>query len=186
MTLKCVRMLQKNQGISERALAEQAGVSRETVRSALLADGNITIHNIEKISKALGRQPIFTLIVEQEVPSDDSIPVASLLISQDENWKIHLFNFVDAFRRDKDPRLVMLPPVSKTPLKYKALLASAVAQLCSELGLEIPRWALKTYFLPEPWFVAEVESLKAMAIQESPLFFRKNNIFVLDNFLSRA
>jgi len=55
-----------------------------------------------------------------------------------------------------------------------------------ELGVESPPWAMRSYYLPEPWFVSEVESLKAMAIQESPLFFRRNNIFVLDNFLSRA
>lgn len=40
--------------------------------------------------------------------------------------------------------------------------------------------------LPEPWFVAGVENLKATALVESPLPFRRNNIFVLGNFLSRA
>jgi hypothetical protein len=40
--------------------------------------------------------------------------------------------------------------------------------------------------LPRPWFVAGVENLKATALVESPLPFRRNNVFVLGNFLSRA
>ena len=40
--------------------------------------------------------------------------------------------------------------------------------------------------LATPWFVAGVENLKALALVESPTHFRKRNIFVLGNFLSRA
>jgi hypothetical protein len=38
----------------------------------------------------------------------------------------------------------------------------------------------------KPWFVSEVNSLYAMALFDSPLAFRNNNIFVLENFLNRA
>ena len=186
INLKAVETMRKKLGVSERNLAETAGVSRGTIRSVLSSEGNVTVQNIEKVSKALGRLPLFTLVSDQEISSDDSVAVVSLLISQDEHWTIHLFNFVDAFRRLKDPRLVELPPVKKTPLKYRALLASTVAQLCSELGLITPTWAMKIVFLPEPWFISDVERLRAMALLESPVFFRRNNIFVLENFLSRA
>jgi hypothetical protein len=40
--------------------------------------------------------------------------------------------------------------------------------------------------LEEPWFVTGIENLKAMAIVESPVFFRRRLIFVLENFLSRV
>jgi hypothetical protein len=40
--------------------------------------------------------------------------------------------------------------------------------------------------LSEPWFVSGMENLKASALLESPLPFRRNNVFVLGNFLSRA
>jgi hypothetical protein len=40
--------------------------------------------------------------------------------------------------------------------------------------------------LDSPWFVAGIENLKASALVESPVRFRKRNIFVLANFLERA
>lgn len=186
INLRAVELMRKKLGVSERDLAENAGVSRGTVRSVLSSEGNVTAQSIEKVSKALGRRPLLTLVSDGEISSDDCIPVVSLLITENENWTIHLFNFVDAFRRMGDPRLVELPPVKGTPLKYRALLASTVAQLCLELGIVAPSWAEKFVFLPEPWFVSGVENLRAMALLESPIFFRRNNIFVLENFLCRA
>jgi hypothetical protein len=38
----------------------------------------------------------------------------------------------------------------------------------------------------DPWFVSGMESLKAIALVESPLPFRLRKIFVLENFLSRV
>jgi len=52
--------------------------------------------------------------------------------------------------------------------------------------MHAPDWAQKDHCLPEPWFVAEMESLKASALVESPAYYKKNNIFVLENFLKRA
>ncbi len=186
ISLKAVEVLRKKRRMSERVLAESSGVSRGTLRSILSSEKNVTVQNIEKVSEALGSRPAFSLVSVAEVGSDDSIAVVSLLMSQDEKWTIHLFNFVDAFRRLKDPRLVELPPVKQTPLKYRALLASTVAHLCFELGVVTPTWAEKTIFLEEPWFISGVERLRAMALLESPVYFRRNNIFVLENFLARA
>ena len=52
--------------------------------------------------------------------------------------------------------------------------------------MDAPAWAAGCHFLPEPWFVSGVESLKATALVEAPLAFRRNNVFVLGNFMSRA
>jgi len=102
------------------------------------------------------------------------------------SWKIHFFNFVDEFRRTLDPRLILLPPSTALELKLRALLASIVWMLCEEVQMDAPSWAQKRYDLPQPWFVSEIESLKASALVESPVYFRQNNIFVLSNFLERA
>lgn len=57
-------------------------------------------------------------------------------------------------------------------------MASVCCALCQEVGILAPEWAAKIYFFPEPWFLSEVEFLKAMLIIESPIYFRRNNIFV--------
>jgi hypothetical protein len=61
-----------------------------------------------------------------------------------------------------------------------------VVQLSQEAGVDPPPWALRDHFLDRPWFVAEMDSLRAMALVESPLAFRRNHIFVLGNLLARA
>ena len=51
--------------------------------------------------------------------------------------------------------------------------------------VDIQRWE-KLYGLDKPWFVSGFENLKSTALIESPLNFRKRNIFVLGNFLTRV
>jgi hypothetical protein len=66
------------------------------------------------------------------------------------------------------------------------LSASIVDALCHEQGVEAPDWPSAVGVLPDPWFVSGTENLKASALLESPVRFRRRNIFVLSNFLSRA
>jgi hypothetical protein len=70
--------------------------------------------------------------------------------------------------------------------RERALLNATACALAAELGAPPPWWAMRPLALAEPWFVAGIENLKASALMESPIQFRRNNIFVLGNFLSRA
>jgi len=103
-----------------------------------------------------------------------------------EDWKIAYMNFVDGFRRrpsvsliEKDPKSIQSDP------KMYALIQSICIQLCLEHNLPAKGWLTKRAFLSTPWFVSGMKSLYAMALKESPAPFRKNNIFVLGNFLAR-
>ena len=100
-------------------------------------------------------------------------------------WCIHLMNFVDDFRRHKNVRAVKDPFVSGDE-RMDALLASTAESLCDELGLEPPVWLERIPECKEPWFVGDLQRLKAVSIVESPLRFRMRKIFVLENFLSRV
>lgn len=128
------------------------------------------------------------LVSNPEIFPEYSSLATALKIERDgfHSWKTHLFDFVDEFRRTADARLVILPPPSSSDKRIVALLASVIQILCEELHIASPPWALRRHFLSEPWFVSEMNSLKASAILESPLPYRANNIFVLDNFLTRA
>ncbi len=105
--------------------------------------------------------------------------------SDSKNWIIHLMDFVDDFRYYKNPSAVA-EPFDLTNERFDALLASTAHYLCDELGIETPPWILEVPACKEPWFVSGMESLKAIALVESPLQFRIRKIFVLENFLSRV
>jgi len=148
------------------------------------------LSTIRKVAGALnlplnGVDLVLMRFLEQD---SDSIMMVSMRIQTDgpTSWPLHLFNFVDAFRSSPKDSLIRLPPVDMLDDKMKCLLASTVETLCAGLHVNIPEWCYGVRGLREPWFVAEVESLKAMALVESPVRFRKRNVFVLGNFLDRA
>lgn len=111
--------------------------------------------------------------------------VRSAMLADPDNWEIPFFNFVDDFRYSKSPSIIAEPLELDHP-RFDALLAATIEYLCDECGLKTPDWAWETPSLRDPWFVSGVENLKALAIVESPVFFRRRNIFVLENFLSRV
>ena len=107
-------------------------------------------------------------------------------ISEDpQHWRIHLMDFVDDFRHYREPQMIA-EPFTMTDERMDALLAATTEQLCGELKLATPLWIRAVPAVRDPWFVSGMESLKAIALVESPLPFRLRKLFVLENFLSRA
>lgn len=185
------RSLREDRNISQRRLANLAGVSFRTLQLAESGEQNLTIFTLEKILKALGYPPH---ILETQLhrifksPPESVCNISEKILEDGKNsWKIHLFNFVDAFCMAKNKEFYLeLSPAPELPLKLKALLASVVEFLCMKFELQIPSWCRSISSLSEPWFLAETENLKATALLESPAVFRKRNLFVLENFLERA
>ena len=101
------------------------------------------------------------------------------------NWVVPLMDFVDDFRYDRNPAAVM-EPIKLTNERFDALLAATAHYLCDEAGIATPQWILEIPSCKDPWFVSGMESLKAIALVESPLQFRIRKIFVLENFLYRV
>jgi transcriptional regulator with XRE-family HTH domain len=176
--------------ISQRILAQRAGIAYKSLQLIESGGHDAKLSTLSKIAQAINYpKGLFTHFVSQffHLPQN-SIAIISRQISQSKNkeWQIPLFNFVDQFRKDQDYMLISSPPCEELPQKIKALLASTVEALCLEFEMDIPWWCKGISLLKEPYFVSEVENLKAMALVESPVYFRMRNIFVLDNFLERA
>jgi hypothetical protein len=110
----------------------------------------------------------------------------SVLPEGEGSWKGWLAELVDDFRRQPLRTLIETPPPVTLPAQVRCLVASTVEALCAERGVTPPAWCAAIGPLPEPWFVAGIENLKASALVEAPAQFRKRNVFVLGNFLSRA
>lgn len=117
-----------------------------------------------------------------------TVKSALILIDRDgfDSWKIHLFQFVDDFRRSDNPYELVVRKPDSSFQRIEALAASTVQRLCGECNLVPPPWIYEVKALSLPWFVSGVENLKAMALLESPAAFKLRNLFVLENFLARA
>ncbi len=102
-----------------------------------------------------------------------------------DHWEIPFKQFVDDFRRERDLSALALPDFRGNP-RVAALMASTIEYLCREQGLANPDWTWQVPALERPWFVSGFESLKALAIAESPVQYRRRLIFVLSNFLERV
>lgn len=185
-----IKNIRASHGISQRKLAELADVSFRTIQLVESeAQHNVEIDTLERVFRALGyAENEFKNYTKHFCDSHpDSLRSLSRRISyNDAEWKLELFNFVDEFRNKKDFRLIEQAPVSTCDLKYQALFASVAESLCDEIKIPVPRWTEIIMPLGKPWFLAGVENLKPMAIVESPIHFKKRNIFVLENFLTRA
>ena len=170
---------------TQRALAKRAGIAYKSLQ--LIEKGHDTrLSTIEKIGQAL-HYPDFAKIVNHFfLLPPDSARYVSVKIASGEKWQNPLFNFVDEIRRTKDQELIESAPISTLDKKHRALLASVIETLCDELSMNTPWWTRAVETLPTPWFISNVENLKASALLESPIHFRKRNIFVLCNFLDRA
>lgn len=107
------------------------------------------------------------------------------IVADPSNWVIALMDFVDDFRRDPDPAAIAKPFTFDNE-RFDALLAATAHYLCNEAKLQIPIWIWTVPPCRHPWFVSGLESLKAIALVESPLPFRLRKIFVLENFLTRV
>ena len=103
---------------------------------------------------------------------------------------IKIANFVDEFRSaslDQKLKMVEKPKLHFKKRIHNSYFAASVEYLCLESHISIPGWVhSKKYFLKEPFFAGGLESLKAFLLVESPLPFRRRNIFVSENALSRA
>ena len=155
------KALRNKRNLSERQFATQVGISRSILRKLEAGSTDIRLESLKLLSTELGRS-LDILLSPTSIPdSNCSVVYLSMMIDRDgfDSWKIHLMDFVDNFRRDYDPRLIVLPPLKIVGDKIYALISSVVLNLCEEAGACAPGWARKNNCLANPWFVANMESL---------------------------
>ncbi len=188
--MRTLRTARESRRLSQRIVARKAGLSFRGYQLLEAEGHDPLLSSLDRAAAAIGlpRGGVRHLVERFLLLDPDSARAVALrlLLEGEESWRIHLFDFVDAFRRSPAERLIADPPPNGLSEKIEALLASTVEALCREAGLALPRWVSATPPLATPWFPSGVENLKAMALVESPVAFRRRLIFVLDNFLARA
>lgn len=188
--MEAIRTARERRRLSQRELSRRAGISFKGIQLLEAPGHDARISTLEKVADALGLPAagVRWLLDRYLDEAPESAFCASLRMLFDgfDSWKIHLFDLVDRFRADPAPALVRTPPATGLEPRLAALLASTADTLCAEQGWDPPGWSAGAGPLPRPWFVSGVENLKASALLEAPARFRRRNVFVLSNFLSRA
>lgn len=188
--MRAVEVVRRERGLSQRELAVRASISFRGIQLLEQPGHNWRVSTAEQIAEALGlpRRGVEATVEHFLLTPVDAIHDISLRMVLDgfASWKTHLFDFVDAFRSTRNVALVQECPVTELDPRLRALCASVTEALCYETGMPPPAWCAGIPALHSPWFVAGIENLKAMALVESPAWFRARGIFVLGNFLERA
>lgn len=187
--MRWVKTRREYQGLSQRMLARRAGISYKTLQLIEAGKHDPRWSTVAKVIKALGL-PIERLNAGMEryygLKASTIAELSQRLLEDGEDWRQWLMEFVDEFRKKPSTETVLQPPDARLSPRLTALLASTVEYMCSEGRIAPPAWCLAAPSLETPWFVSELESLKASALVESPAQFRRRSIFTLGNFLERA
>jgi hypothetical protein len=103
-------------------------------------------------------------------------------------FDLALSEFLDEFYTRPGARQAMIAEEPPALGRFEDAWLGAVAEhLARRWGLEIPTWVDQPHrFLDRPFFAGGLESLKAILLAESPLAFRKRQIFVEAEPLRRA
>ncbi|MBT9167254.1 MAG: hypothetical protein DDT19_00579 [Syntrophomonadaceae bacterium] len=119
----------------------------------------------------------------------NSIRATSVAISKGVRSSIAIGDFIDEFKSaDKEKRelMVLHPPIGEKHQKIPVYLASVAEYLCRKYNLAVPKWT-KGYYLPQPFFYGpDNPDLRAVLLVESPIAFRKRNIFISANGMDRC
>lgn len=178
-------------GMSQRGVAERAGVTQPEVSAYENGRRQPTLPTLQRLVAATG----FTLRLElQPAPTDeataDRMPsyqpmmLADLAVHLNQSnaarWRL-LREFLEEFRHapaaDRAALLAAEPP--PVDHHWDALLAAVAEHLAWHHDLRCPEWTNEpSRFLRRAWFTSTLPTARVAAIETSPAAFRRRGVFL--------
>lgn len=191
-----MRQVRRQAGLSQLALAERAGMSQSMVSAYENGRRQPTTPTLARLLAAAGTR--LQLVAQPAAIRTGAEPIAVVarriaraLSTGDAAgaWR-QLVGFTDDFRSSAPGGrgwLVQEPPALLEQSNYNAAIAGLVEYLCAQRRMPVPAWTSEEDRFVQPWwFPAGLPALRARALRDSPISFKRHGVFVTAEAFDRV
>lgn len=179
-TAELIRRARTQRGLSQRALADRAGVEQSTIARIELGDTDPAYSTVVRLLNAAGfRLP----------HPEPSIPtLAEAATNGDElDWTM-LRSVTDLAERDPSSVRLLIggEPPRTAGLIARTILAAVAAFLAERARIQAPAWARNTPPLVDPWHPEGTPRMVRQTIAETPPAIARYNVWLRATALQRS
>lgn len=185
-----LRTTRTSHGLSQRALAQAAGVRQPGLAAVESGAEDATVSRLEHLLKELGSQ--LTVIPTRRRPVWAAGEDVRGALERDDHrtaWRevIQLNDDLRAVDRATCVALAIAPPGRTGDAAFDALIAAVTDCALVDARLPRPEWLDEpVWSLNEPWDVEEIASLRDAARQATPAAVRRHGIYLDRSVLESA
>lgn len=178
-TAELIRSAREQRGLSQRALAERAGVEQSTIARIELGESDPAYSTVIRLLDAAGfrvpaPQPSVPTLAEAATGGDGI------------DWTM-LRAVTDLAERDPSTVGLLIggEPTCDASLTARTILAAIASFLAERTGSHSPPWARHTAALAEPWHPDGTPRMIRQTIAETPPALARYNVWIRASALQR-
>jgi transcriptional regulator with XRE-family HTH domain len=178
-TAELVRSAREQRGLSQRALAERAGVEQSTIARIELGEADPAYSTVVRLLDAAGfRLP----------DPEPAIPTLAEAANGNDgiDWTM-LRSVADLADRNPSSTALLIggEPPPTTDTVARTILAAVAAHLAEQARIRVPAWARRTPPLDHPWHPDGTPRMVRQTIAETPTAIARYNVWIRASVLHR-
>jgi len=178
-TAELVRSAREQRGLSQRALAERAGVEQSTIARIELGEADPAYSTVVRLLDAAGfRLP----------DPEPAIPTLAEAANGNDgiDWTM-LRSVADLADRNPSSTALLIggEPPPTTDTVARTILAAVAAHLAEQARIRVPAWARRTPPLDHPWHPDGTPRMVRQTIAETPAAIARYNVWIRASVLHR-